>query len=80
MRFYLKDQTGLLLEDSGNLLYNSSNIDESNNSIIEYNFKYIPTYGQRYRAYIEITTGNNYIVNANNGEDILAMPSINPEI
>lgn len=79
-RFCLKDQTGLLLEDSGNLLYNSSNIDESNNSIIEYNFKYIPTYGQRYRAYIEITTGNNYMLNTNNGEDILAMPSVNPEI
>lgn len=80
IRFYLKDQDGILLEDSGDILYNSSNIDENNNSNLEYIFKYIPTYGQRYRAYIKITTGNNYVDIVDNGKDILAMPSINPEI
>lgn len=79
-RFYLQDYTGKLLEDSENILYNSSNIDANNNSFLEYTFKYMPIYGQRYRAYLEITTGNNYIAITDNGVDVMAMPSINPEV
>lgn len=49
-----------MVEDSGEIIFNASNVDENNNATLTYNFNYQPVYGQRYYVEFEIKTGNAY--------------------
>jgi hypothetical protein len=49
-----------MVEDSGEIIFNASNVDENNNATLTYNFNYQPVYGQRYYVEFKIKTGNAY--------------------
>jgi hypothetical protein len=49
-----------MVEDSGEIIFNASDVDENNNATLTYNFNYQPVYGQRYYVKFEIKTGNAY--------------------
>ena len=66
-----------LVEDSGEIIFNSTNVDGDNNATLTYNFNYQPVYGQKYYTIFEIKTGNGYIAQTQS-DVIQALPSIMP--
>lgn len=78
IRFYLLNETNSIIEDSGEILYNSSNIDNEGNSIESYQFKTQSVYGNKYKVKFVATTGNKYVCEVKS-EELTAVPSVRPE-
>lgn len=76
-RFILKQNDDKIIEDSKDIIFNSSYTDENNNAVLTYDFNFQPSYGQKYYVIFEITTGNKYQTKVQS-EVVQALPSIMP--
>ena len=81
-KFDLYNSDHQLVDTSGDLIFNYSNMEDDDQAILIYNFDFTPVYGQRYYTILSIRTGNNYVMNTTIPETendmIQALPSIMP--